>query len=80
MGFTLDYLLDHILYDVTIDGSNYHGNIEYVSSHFGDGLSQDFRISKFQESLIQPLVDEYFKVKEIEPDLKLEDFYNRKAI
>lgn len=80
MGFTFEYLLDHIMYDVTIDGFNYHGNVDYVSSHFGDGESKDFRISKFQEPIIQPFIDEYFKVKETEPDLKLEDFYSRKAI
>lgn len=81
MSLTLDYILENLMYDLVIDETvNLHGNIDYVSSHFADGNTNKFSVSKSQPKELQSFVNEYFEVLKIEPNLTIETFYNRKAI
>ncbi|MBQ8218434.1 MAG: hypothetical protein IJZ79_01455 [Bacilli bacterium] len=80
MELTLDYIYDHLMYDLIADGIKYHGNVDYVSSHFGESNYNEFSISEHQEKELSSFVKEYLDTKINEPNLTIEEFYNRKAI
>lgn len=81
MDFTLDQLLENVQYDLTIDNiTHFHGNIDYVSSHFADGEKIEFHLSKTQNPPYADFIAEYHEIKKSEPLLSIEAFYNRKAI
>ena len=81
MDLTLEYIYDHLMYDLTIDDVvKLHGDIDYVSSHFTDGTTNKLVISPNQPVELQSFVNKYFEALEAEPNLTLEVFYNRKTI
>lgn len=82
MELTLDYILDNLIYELVADDRiKYVGNLEYVSSHFGDcNTSNTLTIATSQKSELQGFVDSYFKAQEFDPNLTIEEFYNESFI
>ena len=81
MSYSLDYIYDNIMYDVIIDHrTKYHGPIDYISSHFGDGNMNEVRISSKQPKELQEFVDSFFEAKKEDVNLTLEQYYKSKAI
>ena len=80
MNFSFEYLCSHLMYDLVVDGNTYHGDVDYVSSHFGSGNQISFSISPYQEKELQPFVNDYLNALQSEPNLTVEEFYNRKTI
>ena len=81
MDLTLNYIYDHLMYDLIIDDVvKLHGDVDYVSSHFTDGETNKLVISPNQPAELQSFVNDYLKALEAEPKLTIEDFYNRKTI
>lgn len=83
----LNYIYDNMQYDLVADGKiKYHGNLAYVSSHFGDSLKYHYMvISPNQPKDLQIFINDYLSYKEKERilgrELLLEDFYvKRRAI
>lgn len=83
----LNYIYDNVQYDLFADGKvKYHGNLAYVSSHFGDSLNSHYMvISPNQPKDLQAFITDYLRDKGREMllgrELLLEDFYiKRRAI
>lgn len=73
---TLEYILDNVFYDLVVDDvCNYHGNIEYISQHFADGITVKMSISKKQPKDIQDFIDKYLIAKETNNLLTIAQFY-----
>lgn len=77
----LKYIYDNLKYDLIVDNVvKLHGDIDYVSSHFTDGNTTKLEISHSQNAELQPFIDGYFEQLSKEPNLTIENYYNRKAI
>ena len=75
---TLDYILKNVQYDWTVDDINYHGDIEYVSSHFGDSdinSNTVFKVSDDQPADLIGFINEYKKAKQLDESITIESFY-----
>lgn len=60
---SLDEILSSVEYDLIVDDTyTYHGNIDYVSDHFGVGTSNKLYISHTQPENIKKFMDKYFQV------------------
>lgn len=75
---TLDYILKNVQYDWTVDDINYRGDIDYVSSHFGDSDINSntlLKISDYQPADLINFINEYKKAKQIDKSITIESFY-----
>lgn len=82
MDFSIEYLLENVIYDMTIDNNiNYHGTIDYISDHMADGNITSLNISTTQIPRLQKFIEDFLNEKKVDNTITLESFYNnRKAI
>ena len=76
---SLQEILDNIMYDLTFaNGITLHGNLEYVSQHYGDDLMVSNVISDNQPSNVRDFCNELFNYnKEHNTKVSITDFYNK---
>lgn len=75
---TLDYILKNVQYDWVVDDINYHGDIDYVSSHFDDSDINSntlLKISDDQPADLIGFINEYKKAKQLDESITIESFY-----
>ena len=74
---TLDYVYKNLNYDLISDGViKYFGNIDYVSSHFGDCLKTNkLVISDNQPIELKEFARKYKQTKISNPELTIEQFF-----
>lgn len=75
---SLDEVLSTVEYDLIVDDTyTYHGNIDYVSDHFGVGTNNKLYISHTQPESIKKFMDRYFKASKLESfaNYSISDFY-----
>lgn len=82
MDFSIEYLLENVIYDMVIDNSiTYHGTIDYISDHMADGNVTSLNISANQIPILQKFTNDFLNEKRVDDSITLESFYNnRKAI
>ena len=79
MEFTLEYLEENLIYEAVIEGINFRGTIDYVSSHLYDGICTSFSISDNQTRILAPFVEKYLDAVKNGEKITVKEFY-RKAI
>lgn len=74
---SLEEILSNIMYDVTFsNGITLHGNLEYVSQHFGDDLVVSNVISDNQPTLVKDFCKSLFNYNNTHTNkLSVTDFY-----
>lgn len=77
----LNYIYDHIMYDLVVDGTiKFHGDIDYVSSHLGEGDSNSLVVSPTQTTELQSFVDGYLAELKTNANLSIKEYFERKTI
>ena len=78
INMTLEYILNNVMYDLTFEnGTILHGNLDYVSQHFGDDIIQSNIISQNQPTELQSFIQDLFNYNKLNnTNISITDFYN----